>query len=80
MLIPPKKRNRDKFESVYEYKPQTEVAGTKHTIATDTNKIIHRKRISKPLNSKFQNPLITTRGKPEGEKLEICTAGTIRRQ
>ena len=33
------------------------VAGTKHTITTDTNNIIHRKRVSKPLTNAFQNPL-----------------------
>ena len=52
-----KKQNKDKFESAYEKKPQTEVAGTKHTIITDKNKIIQRKRISKPLNPIIQNPL-----------------------
>ena len=45
-----KKHNRSKFESMYENKPRTAVAATKHTIVTDTNKIIHRKRIVKPLN------------------------------
>ena len=52
-----KKQNKGTFESAYENKPQTVVAGTNHTITTDENKIIHRKRISKPLNPKFQNPL-----------------------
>ena len=33
------------------------MAGTKHTITTDTNKTIHRKLISKPLPNTFQNPL-----------------------
>ena len=46
------KKNKIKtnnYENNYETKPQTAVAGTKHTITTDTNKIIHRKLISKPL-------------------------------
>ena len=47
----------DQFESRCENKPQGAVAGTKDTIVTDTNKIIHRKRIGKPLKTKFQNPL-----------------------
>ena len=51
------KQNKNKFESKYETKPQTAVAGTKHTITTDTNKTIHRKLISKPLPNTFQNPL-----------------------
>ena len=57
-----KKQNKEKVESAYENKPQTAVAGTKHTIITDKNKIIHRKRISKPLNPIFQNPF-SRRGK-----------------
>ena len=51
------KQNKNKFESKYETKPQTAVAGTKQTITTDTNKTIHRKLISKPLPNTFQNPL-----------------------
>ena len=51
------KQNKNKFESKYETKPQTAVAGTKHTITTETNKTIHRKLISKPLPKTFQNPL-----------------------
>ena len=43
--------------SEYQTKPQTAVAGTKHTIITDTNKIFHRKLVSKPLPNSFQNPL-----------------------
>ena len=52
-----KKVNKTKFESAYDTKPQIAVAGTKHTITTNENKIIHRKRVSKPLNYSFQNPL-----------------------
>ena len=52
-----RKQNRDKIESMYENKPQMAVGGTKHTIITDTNEIIHRKRASKPINQIFQNPL-----------------------
>ena len=52
-----RKINRDKFETMYKNKPQMAVAGTKHTIITDTNKIIHKKRASKPINQIFQNPL-----------------------
>ena len=48
-----RKQNRNKFDSMYENKPQMAVAGTKHTIITDTNKILHRKRASKPLNQIF---------------------------
>ena len=50
-----KKQNNNKFES--KTIPQTAVAGTKHTISTDTNEIIGRKLISKPLPNSFQNPL-----------------------
>ena len=52
-----KKQNKNKFESEYDTNPQIAVAETKHTITTDTNKIIHKKRISKPLPNSFQNPL-----------------------
>ena len=48
-----KKQNKNRFESIYETKPQTAIAGTKHTITTDTNKIIHRKLISNPLPNPF---------------------------
>ena len=33
-----KKQNKEKFESAYENKPQTAVAGTKHTIVTNKPK------------------------------------------
>ena len=36
-------KNKSKFESEYNTKPQIAVAGTKRTITTNTNKIIHRK-------------------------------------
>ena len=52
-----KKQNKNKFESEYDTNPQTAVAETKHTITTDTNKILHKKRISKPLPNSFQNHL-----------------------
>ena len=51
-----KKPNKIKFESKYDAVPQRAVAGTKHTVTTDTNKIIHRKIISKPLSNSFQYP------------------------
>ena len=41
------------------------MAGTKHTIVTNENEIIHRKRASKPLELNVQNPLST-----RGEMLE----------
>ena len=37
-----KRGNKNKLKSAYETKPQIAVAGTKHTITTDTNKILHR--------------------------------------
>ena len=49
-----KKQNNNKFECKYEILPRTAVAGTKHTITTDTNKILHRKLISKPLPNSFR--------------------------
>ena len=52
-----KKQNKNKLESEYDTNPQIAVAETKHTITTDTNKIIHKKRISKLLPNSFQNPL-----------------------
>ena len=62
-----KKQNKGKFENAYENKPQTAVAGTKHTKTTDKNKILHRKRISKPLNPIFQNPLSRRGENPTGK-------------
>ena len=52
-----KKQNENRFESNYEIKPQTAIAGTKHTITTGTNKVIHRKLNSNPLPNSFQNPI-----------------------
>ena len=62
-----KKQNKDKSESAYESKTQTAVAGTKHTTITDKNKIIHRKRIRKPLNTIFQNPFSRRGENPRGK-------------
>ena len=52
---------------MYETKPQPAMAGTKHIIIRDTNKRIHRKRISKPLNPMFQNPLSRLGENPRGK-------------
>ena len=57
-----KRHNKNKFESEYQTKPKTAVAGTKHAITTNTNKKLHRKLVSKPLPNSFQNPL-SRRGK-----------------
>ena len=62
-----RKQSRDKFESMFENKPQMAVAGTNYTIITDTNKIIQRKRTSKPLNPMFQNPLSRRGENPMGK-------------
>ena len=72
-----KKQNKEKFESAYENKPQTAVAGTKHTIITDKNKIIHRKRISKPLNPIFQNPLSRRGENPRGKDGRFLQQGQL---
>ena len=69
-----KKRNKNKFESEYDTNPQIAVAGTKHTITTDTNKVIHKKRISKPLPNSFQNPLSR-----RGETAEVRTEDLSKR-
>ena len=55
-------KNRNKFESMYDQKPETAIAGTKHTITTSENKVIHQKRARKPLKMNFQNPFLR-RGK-----------------
>ena len=61
-----KKVIKNKLESAYDTKPQKAVAGTKHTITTDENQIIHRKRVSKSLKSPFQNPHSRRRENPRG--------------
>ena len=58
---------------MYENKPHMAVAGTKHTIITDTNKIIHGKRASKPLNQIFQNPLSRRGENPSGKDGRFTT-------
>ena len=72
-----KKQSKEKFESAYENKPQTAVAGTKHTITTDKNKITHRKRISKPLNPIFQNPLSRRGENPRGKDGRFLQQGQL---
>ena len=52
-----KKQKKNKFENEYDANPQIAVAESRHTITTDTNKILHKKPISKPLPNSFQNPL-----------------------
>ena len=72
-----KKQYKEKFESAYENKPQTAVAGTKHTIITDKNKIIHRPRISKPLNPIFQNPFSRRGENPRGKNGRFLQQGQL---
>ena len=43
-----KRTTKPKFESAYSNKLQTAVSGTKHTVTTAENKILHRQHISKP--------------------------------
>ena len=45
------------------------MAGTKHTIPRDTNKIIHLKLVGKPLPDSFQSPLFR-REKTRGEWMD----------
>ena len=52
-----KKVNKNKFERACDTKPEIAVAPTKRTVTMDKKKIIHRKTVSKPLESTFQNPL-----------------------
>ena len=71
------KQNKNKFESKYETKLQ--IAGTKHTTTTDTNKVIRRKLVSKPLPNSFQNPLSRRGGNRRGPdgKFAIHTSRLI---
>ena len=55
-----RKNQKGKFESPYSAHLQTAVTGTKHTVTTADNKIIHRKLICKPINTFEQEP--TNRG------------------
>ena len=70
-----KKQNKNTFESNYETKSQTARAGKKHTITTDSNKVIHQKLLSNLLPNSFQNPL-SRRGKQERTRRKICPKGT----
>ena len=51
-----KNHHKDKFENAYERKPRIAISGTEHRILTDKNKIIQRKRASKPKNPLFRIP------------------------
>ena len=53
-LFQERKVYKNKSESAYDKQPQTSVSGTKHTIITDKNKIIHRNRLSNPLTTTFR--------------------------
>ena len=64
-----KQDNRDKFESVYENKPLTAGAGTKHTIVTDTNKLLQKKTNKQTFEPTISEPLFIT-GKTRGEEME----------
>ena len=55
-----RKKQKGKFESQYSEHLQTAVTGTKHTVTTSDNQIIHCKIISKPNNTFDQEP--TNRG------------------
>ena len=44
-----KNYKKDSLDSKFKNKIQTAVSGTKHTVTTDKNKMIHRKLISNPL-------------------------------
>ena len=46
-----KKHQKSKFESAYMDKPNIAMSGTKHTVTTPNGRVIHKKRISKPLNN-----------------------------
>ena len=49
-----KKQNKNKFEGGYQSEPQRAIAGPKHTITTDTNKILHRKHEANPYRILFR--------------------------
>ena len=55
-----RQKQKGKFESSYSENLQTAVTGTKHTVTTSDNKIIHRKLIINSINS-FEQEL-TNRG------------------
>ena len=54
-----KAHTKSSLGSKFKNKPQTAISGTKHTITTDKNKVIHRKLISNPIP--FQNAATPTK-------------------
>ena len=46
-----KKHQRNKFESAYSDKPHLAISGTSHTVTTPNGRVIHRKLISKPIET-----------------------------
>ena len=46
-----KKHQRNKFESAYSDKLQLAISGTRNTVATPNGRVIHRKLISKPIET-----------------------------
>ena len=46
---------KGKFESPYHENPQTAIKGTRHTITTAGNRILHRKHITKPVKIVLQD-------------------------
>ena len=69
-----RKINKGKFESACHEKPQTAIGGTKHTVTTTDNRILHRKHISKPIKIVSQE---TTPRKPQnrGKDGKFARAG-----
>ena len=51
-----KKLVKGKFEGPYQENPQIAVSGTDHTVMTQDGRIIHKKRISKPLKIFQEGP------------------------
>ena len=51
-----KKHQKSKFESPYYEEPRLAINGTKHTVTTHDNRVLHRKHISKPINDVVQEP------------------------
>ena len=75
-----RKNVKTKFESPYWEQLQTAVKGTKNTVTTSDNKIIHRKLISKPIRpfeqevfnrGTFQQRQIISDAQHSGQELQI---------
>ena len=83
-----KVQTKSSLENKFNKKPQIAVSGTRHTVTTDKNKILHRKLISNPIpfqatatpTKRINTRLTITTDKPSCSKTTETTCGYRRKK